>query len=183
MAVNVPSLAWSMQRLFLRGGALAWATLCVVCLLCVQSVMVARTASSLAAQERGNDGLALPVQRPARELASAPALPGVADRFRITDAALARLLPNGAPPAALKFEYQSRPDAGLTRQTITYATRARWDALAPLLDTLQAVDRSVYIGRLQLRRDQPGQAELDAEIHLSTVYLDAVEARMGEGSP
>lgn len=174
MALDLQAIIWSVQRVFIRGGGLAWATLVVALVLGVQVVLVAMRLSELAAIDVAAMDVVLPTERPTRTAADSPILPGLAERFRITDAALAHLLPDGAAPTALKFEYQTRPDAGLTRQTITYTTQARWDALAPLLDTLQAVDRSVYIGRLQLRREQPEASALEAEIQLSTVYLDTV---------
>lgn len=174
MALEIHALLWSVQRVFVRGGALAWATLVVALVLGLQLVLVATRLSELAAIDVAAQDIVRPTARPARTAADAPIFPGLAERFRITDAALAHLLPDGAAPTALKFEYQTRAEAGLTRQTITYTTQARWDSLAPLLDTLQEVDRSVYIGRLQLRREQPDTSALEAEIQLSTVYLDAV---------
>lgn len=175
MALTPRALVWAVQRLFVRSGALAWATLMVGLILCIQLVLIGMRLSTLAGMEANGADVVLPTERLGQVEPEAPTLPGLGERFRITDAALAQLLPDDAPVAAVRLEYQTRVDAGLTRQTITYTTQARWDALAPLLDSLQAVDRSIYIGRLQLRRELPEVAELEAEVQLSAVYMDAVD--------
>jgi len=172
MAIDAYSLAWRVQRPFLRHGRLAWAVLAFGLLLVVQATRLCTSALHLSEQTT-EPVVVAPVVRPSRPAVPVLPLPQYAQRFELTREAIDAAVGGASAPMKISFAYQSVPEARLLRQTATFATQTRWGELAPLLDRVQAVHRAAYISRLRLSREQASQPVVEAEVQLAIAYVAA----------
>jgi hypothetical protein len=177
-ALDPRRLLWTAQRVFLRHGALAWMAavggLALAALLAATlsaSVRLARVTADvdarvaglrLAQAQRGADG------RPAT--ASVPLGP---DTFTTNRRVLAALEDTGFAPEHIRFKFEPVGETGYTRQVAVFSVRARWSEVAKLLDALQRADRSLYIARLRLSREDADDPLVGAEIQLAATLADA----------
>ncbi|HEY0332302.1 MAG TPA: hypothetical protein VGC74_01115 [Stenotrophomonas sp.] len=172
MAIDLYSLAWRLQRPFLRHGRFTWAALAFGLLLAMQATRLCVSAFHLCTQA-AEPVMAAPVVRPSHPAVPALPLPKYGQRFELTREAIAAAVIGTPAPMKISFGYQSVPEAHLVRQTATFATQTRWGDLAPLLDRLQAVHRAAYISRLRLSREQARQPVVEAEVQLAIAYIVA----------
>jgi hypothetical protein len=170
---------WSAQRAFLRHGLLAWAIAASVLALLVllmgtlsASMRLARANAELDARVaalRVNTQRQDPNGRPA--LATVP--PG-ADAFATNRRLLAALEGAGLAPAHIRFKFEPVGETGYLRQVAVFSVRAQWGEVAGLLDALQRADRSLYIARLRLSREDAADPLVAAEIQLAAVLAEPV---------
>jgi len=165
-------LAWTVQRAFLRHGALAWTIAvggAVVAALVLGGVLAnARLARAQALLEARTAELRRSASEATAPRNDARALPLGGDAFATNRRVLAALDAAGLAPDSVRFKFEPVGETGLTRQVAVFTVRARWAEVAHLLDLLQRADRAFYIARLRLQREDADDAFVEAEVQLAT---------------
>jgi len=170
--VDPRRLVWALNRGYLRHGVAyvltvvgTIAVLVLVVGAAFDAWQLQRTQRALA--ERLHD---LRVSsRPVAEQASDAALPlpALSRRFDINRRILDALAAAALAPEQIRFRYENVGDAGLVRQTAVFTLKASWSEIAKALAALQAADRSLYIAKLRLEREQPGDPMVTAELQVA----------------
>jgi hypothetical protein len=186
-ALDPRRLLWSTQRAFLRHGALAWISAAAV--LALLLLFAASLSSSLrlarATAELDARVAALRLAESSRDASGRPVaavVPLGTDTFATNRRLLAALEGTGFAPERIVFKFEPVGETGFVRQVAVFSVRARWSEVAGLLDALQRADRSLYIARLRLSRDDAADPLVGAEIQLAATLADVAADTPG-GTP
>jgi hypothetical protein len=175
--VDIRRLIWWGHRTYLRHGAVMVVALIGGVLLLVLLAAMAWSHMHLARVERelhrGVEILrARPIPQGRREKVQALPLPAITQRFAITRRIISVLKDTGLQPERMRFKFETIQDAGLTRQVAVFTLKARWDEIAAALARLQATERSLYISRLRLSRENLDDEQVSAEVQLAVALVD-----------
>lgn len=176
--VDVRPLVWALHRGYLRHGAVF-----VLCLLGILAAVLMSVAIGAAWwQLRQADQALIARLHEVRTVRGVPVTDGPADvlplpaetqRFHITARILAGLEEAGFEPEQIRFKFENINDAGLIRQTAVFKLTAGWDDIARALAGLQASDRSIYLSKLRLERENPDDPRVTAEIQVAAAMIGA----------
>jgi hypothetical protein len=174
-------VVWWLHRIYLRHGAATVVALfggaVLLALLAATAWSSLRLASAERELEQRVEALrAAPAPQLRREKVQALPLPAMEQRFAITRRIIATLRETGLEPERMRFKFETIQDAGLTRQVTVFTLKARWSEIAAALARLQATERSLYISRLRLSRENPGDDLVAAEVQLAVALVDGVVA-------
>ncbi|MET3930821.1 hypothetical protein ABIE51_002708 [Lysobacter sp. OAE881] len=174
--VDPRRLVWTLNRGYLRHGA--------VFVLSVAGVLVAfALALSLALgtwrsyqagralEARLQELRAAPRPSAARQTSDTLPLPEISERFDINRRILDALSAAGLAPQQIRFKFENVDDAGFVRQTAVFTLKAPWGEVAKALAALQGADRSLYIAKLHLEREQPGDPMVTAELQVAAALV------------
>lgn len=171
----LPRLRWFLSVLLARHGWLAalsmFATACAMVSLVWFGIEYARL-------QRAERALADIVreahtgtQRPASTTTSdpAPAFPVASERHAINRRILDTLRRGNFHPEQVRFRFEDVPDASATREVAVFTVSSAWSDLAHLLESMQGLDRSMYISRLRVSRNTSADEQVTAEIQVAFV--------------
>jgi len=175
--MNHKRMLWTLNRAYLRHGALVWVSAAGIAIMLLLSVLTVAAALRLVQIEvdqkaRVDELRGTPASVPVGDEASALPLPQASRRFDITRRILTSLQKTGFEPEQIRFKFEAAGEAGLTRQIAVFSVKARWDDVARLLAQLQRSDRAIYISKLRVARENAEDELVVAEIQIAVALLD-----------
>ncbi|MBU8975700.1 hypothetical protein JI752_006055 [Lysobacter sp. MMG2] len=185
-AVDPRKLVWALNRGYLRHGAVfvlavagAVVALGLMLSLALDALRLHRTEQALSARLEALRAAPQAIAQQAPD--DALPLPELSQRFHINRRILDALSSAAVAPEQIRFKFENVDDAGFVRQTAVFTLKAPWSEIAKALAALQASDRSLYIARLRLEREQPGDPLVTAELQVAVALT--TPASEGDQAP
>lgn len=176
-------LIWTINRGYLRHGvvfvlAMAGAVVSFALVFSLALGALRSHQTGRALDERLQALRTTPRPSAARQTGDTLPLPAISQRFDINRRVLDALDAAGLAPQQIRFKFENVDEVGLVRQTAVFTLKAPWGEVAKALAALQAADRSLYIAKLHLEREQPGDPMVTAELQVA-VALSATPQQGG----